>query len=216
MSIQSVMPSNLSSSLLLLLSIFLSISLFQGVGTLHKVAKVLELQRQSFQWIFRVDFLKDWLVWFPCCPKDSQESSPAPQFKSINSSAFSLLYGPTLTSVYDYWKNHSLDNMDLCQHTLSRFVIAFLPRSKRPLISWLQSRSRVLEPKKTSATVSIFSPSICHEVMGLDAMILVVWMLSLKPAFTLFSFTSIRRLFSVSSLPAIKVVSSAYWRLLFL
>ena len=119
-------------------------SLFQGVGTLHQVAKVLELQHQSFQWIFRVDFLKDWLVWFPCCPRDSQDSSPAPQFKSINYSAFSLLYGPTLTPVYNYWKNHSLDNMNLCQHTLSRFVIASLPRSECLFISWLQSLSPVI------------------------------------------------------------------------
>ena len=51
------------------------------------MAKVLELQlqHQSFQWIFRVDFLKNWLFWSPCCPRDSQESSPAPQFKNINS-----------------------------------------------------------------------------------------------------------------------------------
>ena len=49
------------------------------------------------------------LVWSPCSPRDSQESSPAPQFKSINSSAFSLLYGPTFTSIHDYWKNHSFD-----------------------------------------------------------------------------------------------------------
>ena len=60
------------------------------------VAKVLEfqLQHQSFQWIFRVDFLEDWLVWCPCSPKDSQESSPTPQFKSTNSLVLSLLYGP--------------------------------------------------------------------------------------------------------------------------
>ena len=77
--------------------------------------------------------------------------------------------------------------MDLCQksgvsafYTLSRFVIACLPRSKCLLISWRQSSSRViLKPKKIkSVSVSIFSPSICHEVMGLDAMILVIWVLS--------------------------------------
>ena len=68
---------------------------------------------------------------------------------------------------------------------LSRLVIAFLPRSKCLLISWLQSPSSViLEPKKIkSVTVSIVSPSICHEVMGPDAMILVFWMLSCKPVF---------------------------------
>ena len=69
--------------------------LFQWVGSSHQVAKVLELQlqHQFFQWVFRVDFLKDWLVWSPCCPRDSQESSPAPQFKSISSLALCLLYG---------------------------------------------------------------------------------------------------------------------------
>ena len=80
--------------LLLLPSIFLSISLFQRVSSLHQVAKVLELQlqHQSFQWIFSVDILLDWLVWSPYSPRDSQESSPTPQFKSINSSGLSFLY----------------------------------------------------------------------------------------------------------------------------
>ena len=84
--------------------------LFQWVRSSHQVAKVLEfqLQHQSFQWIFRTDFLQDGLVGFPFCPKDSQESSPTPQFKSINSLALSFLYSPTLTSIHDYWKNHSL------------------------------------------------------------------------------------------------------------
>ena len=68
---------------------------------------------------------------------------------------------------------------------LSRLVVTFLPRSKRLLISWLQSPSSViLEPRKIkSATVSTVSPSICHKVMGLDAMIFVFWMLSFKPTF---------------------------------
>ena len=56
-------------------------------------------------------------VWSPCCPRDSQESSPAPQFKCINSLALSFLYGPTLTSIHDYWKDYSLDYMDLCQQS---------------------------------------------------------------------------------------------------
>ena len=70
---------------------------FPWVGSSQQVAKVLELQlqHQSFQWIFRVGFLLDGLVWSPCCPRHSQESSPAPQFESINSLAFSPLYGPT-------------------------------------------------------------------------------------------------------------------------
>ena len=56
----------------------------------------------------------NWLVWPPCSPRDSQESSPIPQFKNINSSVFSFLYSPTLTSIHDYWKNQSFDWMDLC------------------------------------------------------------------------------------------------------
>ena len=85
--------------------------LFQWVSYSHQVAKVLEfqLQHQSFQWIFRTDFLKDGMVWSPCSPSDSQESSPTPQFKSINSLALSFLYSPTLTSIHHYWKNHSFD-----------------------------------------------------------------------------------------------------------
>ena len=68
--------------------------------------------------------------WFPlgwtglisCSPRDSQESSPTPQFKRISSLALSFLYGPTLTSIHDYWKNHSFDSMDLCwQSNVSAF-----------------------------------------------------------------------------------------------
>ena len=106
--------------------------------------------------------------------------------------------------------------MTLLFNMLSRFVLSFLTRSKHLLISWLQSPSAViLEPKQTkSVTVSTFSPSICHEVMGPDAMILVFWMLGFKPSASLFSFTFIRRLFSSFSLSAMRVVSSAYLRLL--
>ena len=106
--------------------------------------------------------------------------------------------------------------MSLLFNTLSRFVMAFLPKSKYLLISWLQSPSTViLEPKKIKfLIVSIFSPSICHEVMGMDAMIYIFWMLNFKPAFSLSSFTLSRRLFSSSRLSAIRVVSSAYLRLL--
>ena len=105
--------------------------------------------------------------------------------------------------------------MSLLFNMLSRVVITFLPRGKCLLIWWQQSLSTViLEPKKIkSVTVSTVSPSICHKVMGLDAMILVFWMLSLKPTFSLYSFTFIKRLFS-SSFSAIRVVSSAYLMLL--
>ena len=81
-------------------------AVFQWVSSSHQVAKVLEfqLQHQSYQWTPRTG-----LVGSPCSPMDSRESSPTPQFKSINSSALSFLYSPTLTSTHDQWKNHSLD-----------------------------------------------------------------------------------------------------------
>ena len=105
--------------------------------------------------------------------------------------------------------------LSLLFNMLSWFVIAFLPRNKYLLISWLQLLSVViLEPKKIkSATIIIFSPSICQEVIGPDATIFIYWMLNFKPAFSLSSFTFIGRLFSFS-LSAIRVVSLAYLRLL--
>ena len=78
--------------------------LFQWVSSLHQVVRVSELQHPSFKWIFRTDFLSDWLVWSLCSPRDSQESSPTPQFRSISSLALSFLYDPTLASICDYWK----------------------------------------------------------------------------------------------------------------
>ena len=91
---------------------------------------------------------------------------------------------------------------------MSRYVIAFLPRSRHLLILWLQSPSAViLEPKKIkSVTVSTVSPSLCHEAMGADAMIFVFRMSSFKPVFSLSSFTLIKRLFRSSSLSAISVL----------
>ena len=84
--------------------------LFQWVNSSHEVAKVLEfqLQHQCFQWTPRAD-LQDGLVGSPCRPRDSQESSPTPQFKTINYLALSFLYSPTLISIRDYWKNQSFD-----------------------------------------------------------------------------------------------------------
>ena len=89
--------------------------LFQRVNSLYEVAKVLESQpqHQSFQWTPRTFLLQDGLVGSPCYPRDSQESSPTPQFKIINFSALSFLRSPTLTSIHDHWKNHSLDQTDL-------------------------------------------------------------------------------------------------------
>ena len=93
--------------------------LFQWVSYSHQEAKVLEfqLQHQSFQWTPRTG-----LVGSPCSPRDSQESSPTPQFKSINSSVLSSLYSPTLTSIRDYWENHKPWLDELCwQSNVSAF-----------------------------------------------------------------------------------------------
>ena len=92
--------------------------LFQWVSSSHQVAKVLELPSASAS-VFPMN-IQGWLplglVW-SCSPRDSQKSFPAPQFKSINSSALSLLYSSLLTSIHDYWKNHSFDYKHLCWQT---------------------------------------------------------------------------------------------------
>ena len=92
-----------------------------------QMAKVLELQfqYQSLQRIFRVDFLQCWLVWAPCSPRNSQETSTAPQLKSIYFSVLGLLYSPILSSIHDYSKNHSFNYMDICwQSNISDFYYA--------------------------------------------------------------------------------------------
>ena len=148
MSIKSVMPSNH----LILCSLFSSCSQsFLASGSFpHQVAKVLELQLQG------------WLVDLLAVQGTLESLLQQHDLNaSINSSVFSLLYGPTLTSRQDYWRNHSFDKTDLCQqsdglllNTLSRFVIAFFPRSKHLLISWLQSPSAViLSPGKQSLSL---------------------------------------------------------------
>ena len=81
----------------------------QSIGV-SASASVLPMNTQDW-------FPYDWLVGSPCSPRDSQESSPTPQFKSINSSGLSFLYSPTLTSIHDYWKNHSFDKMDFCRQS---------------------------------------------------------------------------------------------------
>ena len=96
-----------------------------------------------------ISFRMDWLDLLAV--QGTQESSPAPQFKSINSSVLSLLYGPTLTSIHDYWKTTALaiwpfvgKMISLLFNTLSSFVIAFLPRSKCLLISGYSHRPQLL------------------------------------------------------------------------
>ena len=124
----------------------------------------------SNEYLGLISFRMDWLDLLA----DSQESSPTPQFKSINSSALSFLYSPALTSIHDHWKNIALNRQtfvdkvkSLLFNMLSRLVITFLPRSRRLLISWLQSPSgMILEPPKIkSDTVSTVSPSILAVVI---------------------------------------------------
>ena len=178
----------LCGPLLLLPSVFLSISIFQWVSSSHQVAEVLELQlqHQSFQWIFRVDFIQDGLVGSPHCPRDSQFTCgiQAPQFKSINSLAISFfiiqLSHPYMTTEINttltIWTFVS-KVMSLLFNTLSRCVIAFLPRSKPLLIAWLQSPSAViLGPKKRKYVcihlLSFYLPwsdgARCHDLCFLN------------------------------------------------
>ena len=152
MSIESVMLSSHSHPLLTpppALNLSQHQGLFQWVGSSHQVVTVLELQLQPFQWIFRIDFLLDWLVWSPCCPRDSSTIVQKQQFFGAQPSLWShshihkwLLEKPQL-----WWQTFVSKVMSLLFDMVSRFVIAFLPRSKRLLISWLQSPSAViLEP----------------------------------------------------------------------
>ena len=134
------------------------------------------------------DWSLDGLLGSPCSPRYSQESSPTPQFKSINSSVLSFLYRVQLSHPYiATGKTIALTRrtfvgkvMSLLFNMLSRLVITFLPRSKRLLISWLQSPSAViLELQKIKSDT--VSPSICHEVIGPDAMILALSQLFHSP-----------------------------------
>ena len=151
--------------------------------------------------------------------------SPESQFKDINSSSLNVLYGPTFTLYMTTGKITTLTIqnfvhkvMSLLINTLCRFVIVFLPRSKCFWISWLQSQSAVIsEPKKTkSVTVSTFFSCIYHKVMGPVAFFFFFFflMLSFELSFSFSFFTFIRRLLISSLLSAIRVVSSAYLRLL--
>ena len=162
----------LSSSSQPALNLSLHQGLFQWVSSSHQVTKVLEHQHQSFEWVFKTDFLQDWLAWSPYSPGDPQESSSTPQFESINFSALNLPYNLTLTSVCDCRCGKTIaltihifvgKAMSLLFNMLFSFVMAFLPKSKCLLILWLQSLSAViLEPKNIKPdTVAIFSPSIC-------------------------------------------------------
>ena len=180
--------------------------LFKWVSSSHQVAQLLgsQLQHQSYnEYSGLIFFRMDWLDFLAI----QETLRSLLQYHSskasiLQHSAFFIiqLSHPYMTT----GKTVALTRwtfvgkvMSLLFNMLSRLVITFLPRSKRLLISWLQSPSAViLEPKKIKAdTVSTVSPSISHEVMGPEAMIFVFWMLSFKPTFSLSSFTFIIRLF---------------------
>ena len=146
--------------------------------------------------------IQDWFPlgltgWISLQSKGLSRAFSSTTVQSINSSVLSFLYSSTLNPYMTTGKTVALTRwtfvgkvISLLFNMLSWLFITFLPRSKHLLISWLQSPSAViLEPKKIKClTVSTVTPSICHEVMGLDAMILVFWMLSFKPTFSLSSF----------------------------
>ena len=229
MSIQLVMPSNhliLCDPLLLLPSIFLSIRVFSR----ESVLRIRWPNYWSFSfsiWPFNeywelISFRNNWfdLLIVQGTLKSLLQHQSSNESILWHSASFLvqlshryMTNGQTIALTKQTFVGKV---MSLIVNMMSRLVIAFLPRSKHLFISWLQSPSVViLEPKKIkSLTVSIVSPSIFQEVMGPDAMIFVFWMLSFKPAFSLSSFTFIKRLFSSSSLCAIRMVSSAYLRLL--
>ena len=222
------MPSNhliLCHPLLLLSNLSQHQGLFKWVSCITSGGQSIgvSVSHQSFQWIFRTDLLyMDWLNLLVV-------QGTLKSFLQHHSSKASIIWRSVFFIVklsHPYMttgKTIALTRwtfvgkvMSLLFNMLSRLVITFLPRSKCLLISWLQSPSEVIlePPRIKSATVSTVSLSICHEVMGLDAMIFILWMLSFKPTFSLSSFTFIKSFFSSSSLSAIRVVSSAYLRLL--
>ena len=194
MSIESVMPSNhliLCCCLLLLPSIFPSIRIFSNESVLHirwpkyRSFSISPSKEYSGMIFFRTDWL-DLLAAQGTLKSLFQHHSS--KVSILQCSAFFIIQ----LFIHDYWKTTALTRwtfvikvMSLLFNMLSRLIIVFLPRSKCLLISWLQSPSAVIlePPKIKSAIVSIVSPSICHEVMGPDAMILVFWMLSFKPTF---------------------------------
>ena len=228
-SIESVMPSShliLCSPLLLLPSLFLSIRVFSKESVLYirwpKYWSFSFSISPSNEYSGLISFRMYWLdllvVQGTLKSLLQHHSSKA---SVLQCSAFFIvqLSHPYLTTgktiALTRWTFVG-KGMSLLFNMLSRLVVTFLSKSKHLLMSWLQSPSAVIlqPPKIKSLTVSTVSPFICHEVMEADGMTLVFWMLIFKPTFSLSSFTFIKRLFSSSSLSAIRVVSSAYLRLL--
>ena len=139
---ESVMLSNhliLCCPILLLSSVFPSIKVFSSESAL--------LIRWPKYWSFSfsispsneysglISFRTDWLG-YPCSPRDSQESSPTPPFKSINSSALSFHVGPSLTSIHDHWENHSFDYTELCRQRCLCFLICCLNFPSKEQVSF--------------------------------------------------------------------------------
>ena len=179
--------------------IFPRIKVFSNDSALaNQVAKVLELQLQHHPFNEYSGLISFKIDWF-----DHLAVHGTPKASVLWCSAFIMVqlshpYTTTgKTTALTRW-TFAGKVMSLLFNMLSKLVVAFLPRSKCLLISWLQSPSAViLEPHKIkSDTVSSVSPSISYEVMGLDAMTFVFRMLSFKPTFSLSSFTFIKRLFS--------------------
>ena len=202
----SIQPSHpLSSPSLLAINLSQHQGLFKWVSSSHQVPKVLEFQLSispSNEYLglisFRMDCLDLLAVQGTLKSLLYHHSSKA---SILHPSAFFIVQlshqymTPRKTIVLTRWIFFG-KLISLLFNMLCRLVITFLPRSKHLFISWLQSPSAVIlePPKIKSATVSTVSPSICHEVMGLDVMIFIFWMLSFKPTFSLSSFTFIKRL----------------------
>ena len=215
MSIKSVMPSNhliLCHLLLLLPSIFPSIRVFSSESILRirwpKYWSFSFSISSSNEYSGLISFRMDWLdllavqeILKSLLQHHSSKASvlQCSAFFTVQLSHPYMTTGKTIALTRQTFVGKVIS---LLFNMLSRLVIAFLPKSKCILISWLQSSSAVsLEPPKIKfLTVSIVSPSICHELIGLDAMISVFWMLNFKPTFSLSSFTFIKRPLS-SSLP---------------
>ena len=140
-----------------------------------------------------------WNGWISLQPKGLSRVFSRPHFKNINSSSLSFLYGPTRTSIHDYWKSMTFTRQtivgkirSLLFNMLSRLVITLLPTARFfNFMAAVTICSDFGAQNNKSVTVSIVSPSICHEVMGADDRILVFFMLSFKPTFSLYSFTFI-------------------------
>ena len=184
--------------------------LFWWVGSSHQVAKILELSfriSSSSEYSGLISFMIDRFDLLAVKASILQCLA----FFMVHLSHPYMTTGKTIALTIQTFVSKV---MSLLFNTVSRFVIAFLPRIRHLLISRLQTLpSVILEPKKIkSATASTFPPSICHEVMELDAMALMFWMLSFKLAFLLSSFTLFKKLFSSFLFSSVRVIPSPYLR----